>query len=75
MNLLKAKIVEKGLTISEVAKALKVSEQAVYMMIRGERTMNSGQIAKLKSLLGLNDSDMKSIFLPVKWKILPPERR
>lgn len=75
MNLLKAKIIEKGFTVSDVASALEISEQAVYMIIRGERKIKAAQLQALKDLLELTDAEIKTIFLPVGWKVIPQERK
>jgi transcriptional regulator with XRE-family HTH domain len=48
----------KNLSRGEVARQLGITEQAVGAWERGDRVPDSGHLARLSKLYGLNDSDV-----------------
>lgn len=56
-NLLKATIIQNGLTQDDVAKFLKISHQAFSSKINNKSEFKASEIIKLSELLGIEDKD------------------
>lgn len=61
-NLLKAQIVLKGYTLTQVSCYLDVSKSALYRKMYGENEFTRKEMMKLKHLLGLSNEIMMEIF-------------
>lgn len=60
---LKAKIVEQGMGIEELAKTLDMSTQTLYRKLRSPLTMTLLDAIRLKDILGLSNEEAIEIFL------------
>ena len=61
-NLLKAQIVLKGHTLTQVSSYLDVSKSSLYRKMYGENEFTRKEMMKLKHLLGLSNEIMMEIF-------------
>ena len=61
-NLLKAQIVLKGHTLTQVSCYLDVSKSALYRKMYGENEFTRKEMMQLKHLLGLSNEIMMEIF-------------
>ena len=60
---LKAKIVERGMGVEELAGILDMSTQTLYRKLRTPLSMTLMDAIKLKDILGLTDEEAIEIFL------------
>jgi predicted transcriptional regulator len=60
---LKAKIVERGMGVEELAGILGMSTQTLYRKLRTPLSMTLMDAIKLKDILGLTDKEAIEIFL------------
>lgn len=60
---LKAKIVERGMSIEELAGILNMSTQTLYRKLRAPLTMTLLDAIRLKDVLGLTNDEAIDIFL------------
>lgn len=60
---LKAKIVERGMGVEELAKILDMSTQTLYRKLRTPLSMTLMDAIRLKDILGLTDEEAIEIFL------------
>jgi predicted DNA-binding protein (UPF0251 family) len=60
---LKAKIVERGMGIEELAGILDMSTQTLYRKLRTPLSMTLMDAVRLKDILGLTDEEAIEIFL------------
>jgi predicted DNA-binding protein (UPF0251 family) len=60
---LKAKIVEPGIGVEELAKILGISTQTLYRKLRTPLSMTLMDAIRLKDILGLTDEEAIEIFL------------
>jgi len=63
-NKLKAKVIENGLTMEKVAKALDINVTTLYRKINGTSDFTRSEMHKIKDLLNLSDKEAIDIFLP-----------
>lgn len=62
-NKLKAKIVEKGYTITSLAKELKISKTTLSQKINNKIKFSQTDMRKITKKLDLTGNDVKEIFL------------
>lgn len=62
MNKLKARMVEKGLSIAAVATAMGIDKSTLYRKFREPDKLCVGDVRQLAAILELNDTDAQSIF-------------
>ena len=62
VNMLKAKIIEKGLTARSLCAEIKLHPASYYRKINGENEFTRDQIAKIVKVLGLTPEETFSIF-------------
>lgn len=62
INKLKGVIVEKGLTQSEMAKKMGISDRTFYNKMK-RRVFNSDEIIEIASILAIGEKDVIAIFL------------
>lgn len=60
---LKAKIVERGMGVEELAVILDMSTQTLYRKLRAPLSMTLMDAIRLKDILGLTDEEAIEIFL------------
>lgn len=61
-NKLKAKFVENGLTMEQVAQLLGINPATLYRKMSGDSEFTRNEIAMLKNALNFSLSDINSIF-------------
>lgn len=66
INLLKAKLVEHGMTQEDVAKSMKISLSAFNSKVNGATEFSLGELQKLKVLLDLSADDIDTIFFDLQ---------
>ena len=64
MQLLRAKMVEKGFTVETLAKALGVDRSSLYRKINHPEKFTIEMIQRIKVILGLTSKEASVIFLP-----------
>ena len=68
-NKLKAKMVEKGYSIEQIAQKLGVNPGTVYRKLSGDNEFTRNEIAMLKSILGLTIEEIDNIFFHSNLRI------
>lgn len=58
----RAKMVEKGITIADVANVIGINETTLYRKMNGKSDFSRSEIQILKSLLNMSLDDAESIF-------------
>ena len=61
-NKLKAKMVEKGYSVEQIAQKLGINSVTVYRKLSGETEFTRNEIAMLKSILSLTIEEIDNIF-------------
>lgn len=59
---LEVAIIRAGLTKNDVIKQSGISKKTFYSRLKGRTQFKQGEIANLKNVLGLSDSDIVHIF-------------
>lgn len=62
MNKLKARMVEKGMSIADVATAMGIDKSTLYRKLRDPNKLCVGDVRRLASILELNEADAQAIF-------------
>lgn len=62
-NKLKGKIVERGMTVEEVAKSMGINKASLYRKLRNPETITVVDMAKIKEALNLTAEEFIEIFL------------
>lgn len=60
---LRAKIIERGMGVEELADILGMSSPTLYRKLRAPLTMTLMEVIKLKDILGLSDKEAIDVFL------------
>lgn len=63
-NLLRAKIIEKGFTLKDVAAAIGISHTSLSYKINNKRCFTSREIYDISNLLGITDKDLYFFCIP-----------
>lgn len=58
----KAKLIENGLTISDIAKSIGVNEATIYRKMCGKSDFSRNEMSIIKDILVLNMDDFELIF-------------
>lgn len=58
----KAKLVECGLSVTDVAKALGINEATLYRKIKGTSDFSRNELTMIKSTLGMTISEFEEVF-------------
>lgn len=61
-NLLRAKVVENGMTLTQLAKELHLDEATLYRKINGNSDFYRKEIQMIKHILNLTIDDIRRIF-------------
>ena len=64
VNLLKAKLVEKGLNVEWLAEKIGVTASSMYRKLNNSDRVTIGEAQRIKEALDLSDSEASAIFLP-----------
>lgn len=62
-NLLKARMLEQGITPDELASKLGLNTATFYRKLNGTSDFYRTEMLKMKSILSLSNTDMRAIFL------------
>ena len=63
INMLRGKIVERGLNVPEVAKRMGMNKATLYRRIADGDTFTIGEVSKITEILGLSHDELVDIFL------------
>jgi plasmid maintenance system antidote protein VapI len=63
INLLKAKMVERGMNVEQLAEAIGVDRSSLYRKLNNFEKITIGEAAKIKEVLQLTDAEAIQIFL------------
>ena len=63
INKLRGKIVERGMTVPELAVEINVDRSSLYRKLNNFEKVTIGEAIKIKAALNLSDSDALDIFL------------
>lgn len=63
MNILKAKMIEKGVKAEDLAKSLGVQKTSFYRKLNGQVKFSLSEAQKISEILGLTDKETLQIFL------------
>lgn len=63
VNKLKGKIIEKGLTVPELAKLINVDRSSLYRKLNNSDRIRIGEAVRMKEALSLTDKEACEIFL------------
>lgn len=63
LNLLKAKIVEKGRNVNSLAEEIGTNGSSLYRKLNNFEKITIGDAKKIKAALGMSDSEAINIFL------------
>lgn len=61
-NKLRAKVIEKGFTMKQIAEVLRINEVTLYRKINGTSDFTRKEIQKLKEILKLDAKTTEEIF-------------
>lgn len=59
---LKIKLLERGFTIPELAKAIGISQASIYVKLNGKRDFSYSEVMAIKKTLNLTVDEFNSIF-------------
>ena len=62
LNLLKGKIVEKGMNVESLAEKIGIDRSSMYRKLNNFEKITIGEAQKIKVVLNLSDEDAKTIF-------------
>lgn len=62
LNLLKGKIVEKGMNVEALAEKIGIDRSSMYRKLNNFEKITIGEAQKIKDVLNLSDEDAKTIF-------------
>lgn len=60
---LKIKLIEKDLTVPDLAEKIGISQASLYVKFKGERDFSYGEIMAIKKALDLSVDEFNEIFL------------
>ena len=63
LNKLKARIIEKGMSVEALADAIGKERSTLYRKLNNFEKITIGEAAKIKTVLGMSDADAIDIFL------------
>lgn len=63
VQMLKAKIVEKGLSVEKLAFLIKMDRSSLYRKLGNPGRINIGEAMRIKDALGLTNEEASKIFL------------
>lgn len=63
MNRLRAKIIERGMNVEELADIIGMSSQTLYRKLRAPLKITIGEAIQMKDVLKLTDEEALDIFL------------
>lgn len=63
MNKLRAKIIERGMNVEELADIIGMSSQTLYRKLRAPLKITIGEAIQMKDVLKLTDEEALDIFL------------
>lgn len=61
-NLLKAKIVEKGLSVTEFAGRINMDRSSLYRKLSNSQKMTIGEVVRIKEALEMTNEEANNIF-------------
>lgn len=61
-NLLKAKIVEKGLSVTELAGRISMDRSSLYRKLSNSQKMTIGEVVRIKEALEMTNEEASNIF-------------
>lgn len=61
-NLLKAKIVEKGLSVTELAGRISMDRSSLYRKLSNSQKMTIGEVVRIKEALQMTNEEASNIF-------------
>ena len=62
IQMLKGKIVERGLNVDSVASKMGLSRASLYRKLRGGEKITIGEAAKIRDVLNLSEEEATAIF-------------
>jgi predicted transcriptional regulator len=62
LNMLKGKIVEKGMNVETLAEKIGIDRSSMYRKLNNFEKITIGEAQKIKDVLNLSDEDAKTIF-------------
>lgn len=62
LNLLKGKIVEKGMNVESLAEKIGIDRSSMYRKLNNFEKITIGEAQKIKVVLNLSDEDANAIF-------------
>jgi plasmid maintenance system antidote protein VapI len=63
INKLKAKIVERGMNVEQLAEAIEIDRSSLYRKLNAFEKITIGEAGKMKNVLGMSNEEAYEIFL------------